>query len=56
MRYKIVDLRHILEQTGIEIVAVSETKLSEEFPDSQFLLMDICFQLIEGIETAMVAV
>ena len=37
-RYKIVDLRHILEQTGIEIVAVSETKLSEEFPDSQFFI------------------
>ena len=36
--YKIVDLRHILEQTGIEIVAVSETKLSEEFPDSQFVI------------------
>ena len=38
LRYKIVDLRHILEQTGIEIVAVSETKLSEEFPDSQFFI------------------
>ena len=38
LRYKFVDLRQILEQTGIEIVAVSETKLSEEFPDSQFFI------------------
>ena len=38
LRYKITDLRYILKQTGIEIVAVSETKLSEEFPDSQFFI------------------
>ena len=38
LRYKFVDLRQILEQTGIEIVAVSESKLSEEFPDSQFFI------------------
>ena len=36
--YKNTDLRHIPEQTGIEIVAVSETKFSEEFPDSQFFI------------------
>ena len=34
LRYKITNLRHILEQTGIEIVAVSEAKLSKEFPFS----------------------
>ena len=28
----------ILKQTGVEIVTVSETKLSEEFPDSQFFI------------------
>ena len=32
----VVDLRHVLKQTGIELVAISETKLCEEFPDSQF--------------------
>ena len=32
--FKIVDLRHVLKQTGIELVAISETKLSEEFPDT----------------------
>ena len=50
LRYKIVDLKQILEQTGIEIIAVSETKLNEEFLDSQFLLMGIRFQLIEGLQ------
>ena len=49
LRYKITDLRYILKQTGIEIVAVSETKLSEEFPDSQFLWTGILFQPIEEI-------
>ena len=38
LRNKIVDFKQILQQTGIEIVAVSETKLSEEFPDSQFFI------------------
>ena len=38
LRYKITDLRYVLKQTGIEIVVVSETKLSEEFPDSQFFI------------------
>ena len=33
---KIVDLRYVLAQTGIELPAVSETKLSENFPDAQF--------------------
>ena len=41
--YKITDLRYILKQTGIEIVAVSETKLSEEFPDSQFFIDEYTF-------------
>ena len=43
LRYKITDLRYILKQTGIEIVAVSETKLSEEFPDSQFFINEYTF-------------
>ena len=36
LRHKIVDLRHVLSQTGIEIVSISETKLSSDFPDAQF--------------------
>ena len=38
LHYKIVDFRQILEQTGTEIVAVIDTKLSVEFPDSQFFI------------------
>ena len=38
LRHKIVDLRHVRSQTGIEIVAVSETKLCIDFPDAQFLV------------------
>ena len=36
LRYKILDLRQILSSTELEVVAVSETKLNEEFPNSQF--------------------
>ena len=36
IRNKIVDLRYVLAQTGIELLAVSETKFSENFPDAQF--------------------
>ena len=36
LRHKIVDLRHVLSQTGTEIVAISETKLCSDFPDGQF--------------------
>ena len=36
LRHKIVDLGHALSQTGIEIVAISETKLCSDFPDVQF--------------------
>ena len=43
LRYKITDLKYILKQTGIKIVAVSETKLSEEFPDSQFFIDEYTF-------------
>ena len=43
LRYKITNLRYILKQTGIEIVAVSETKLSEEFPYSQFFIDEYTF-------------
>ena len=35
LRNKIVDLRYVLAQTGIELLAVSETKLIENFPDAQ---------------------
>ena len=31
-----MDLRYVPTQTGIELLAVSETKLSENFPDAQF--------------------
>ena len=31
-----MDLRYLLAQTGTELLAVSETKLSENFPDAQF--------------------
>ena len=33
---KIVNLRYVLAQTGTELLAVSETKLGENFPDAQF--------------------
>ena len=36
LRYKIIDLRHTLSSAGLELVAISETKLSLEFPDAQF--------------------
>ena len=36
LRYKIIDLRHTLSSAGLELVAISETKLSSEFPDPQF--------------------
>ena len=36
LRNEIVDLRNVPAQTGIELLAVSETKLSENFPDAQF--------------------
>ena len=36
LHHKIVDLGHVLNQTGIEIVAISETKLCSDFPDAQF--------------------
>ena len=36
LRHKIVDLRHVLNQTGIEIDAISETKFCSDFPDAQF--------------------
>ena len=36
LRHKIIDLRHILIHTGVEIVVIGETKLDSEFPDDQF--------------------
>ena len=43
LRYKIVNLRHVLETTGLEIVAISDTKLSDEFPDEQFSIEGYSF-------------
>ena len=43
LRNKIVDLRHILFETGLEIVAISETKLYSEFPNSQFKIEGYSF-------------
>ena len=36
LRYKVIDLREILSKVELEILAVSETKLSSDFPDPQF--------------------
>ena len=38
MRYKVVDLRHVLFESELDILAISETKLCDEFPDSQFVI------------------
>ena len=43
LRNKIVDLRYVLAQTGIELLAVSETKLGENFPDAQFYVESYIF-------------
>ena len=36
LRYKIIDLREILSKVELEILAISEIKLSSDFPDAQF--------------------
>ena len=36
LRNKIVDLRQVLYESELDIIAVSETKLSDEFPNPQF--------------------
>ena len=36
LRNKIVDLRCILKEIGLECISISETKLDSSFPDSQF--------------------
>ena len=36
LRNKIVDLRQVLYESELDILAVSETKLSDEFPNPQF--------------------
>ena len=43
LRYKIVDPRHVLETTGLEIVAISETKVSDEFRNEQFSIEGYSF-------------
>ena len=53
-RYKIVDLRHVLVQTELEIVAINETKLAEQFLDGHFLWMDILFLNISVTEISTV--
>ena len=35
-RYKIIDIREVLCKVQLEMIALSETKLSLEFPDAQF--------------------
>ena len=42
LRYKIVDLRHVLFESELDILAISETKLCDEFPDSQFVIEGYC--------------
>ena len=36
LRHKIIDLREILNYTGIDFISLSETKLDDTFPDAQF--------------------
>ena len=36
LRNKLVDLRQVLYESELDIIAVSETKLSDEFPNPQF--------------------
>ena len=36
-KYKIIDLRQILSCASLEVLAVNETKLSDQFSDSQFV-------------------
>ena len=43
LRYKIVDLRHVLETAGLKTVAISETKLSDEIPNEQFSIEGYSF-------------
>ena len=38
LRYKVVNLRHVLFESELDILAISETKLCDEFPDSQFAI------------------
>ena len=38
LRYKVVDLRHVLFESELDILAIPETKLCYEFPDSQFVI------------------
>ena len=43
LRNKIIDLKHVLSEAGLEIVAVSETKLCSEFPNSQYKIEGYSF-------------
>ena len=36
LRNKIVDLRQVLHESELDIITISETKLSDEFPNPQF--------------------
>ena len=35
LRYKIIDIREVLCEAQLEIIALNETKLNSEFPDAQ---------------------
>ena len=38
LRYKIIDLRQIISCAPLDVRAVNETKLSDQFPDSQLAI------------------
>ena len=38
LRYKVVYLRHVLFKGELDMLAISETKLCDEFPDCQFVI------------------
>ena len=37
LRYKIIDLRKIINCTDIDLISITETKIDSSFPDAQFL-------------------
>ena len=38
LRCIVIDLRQILSCAPLEVLAINETKLSDQFPDSQFVI------------------
>ena len=54
LRYKIIDLRELLDCVDIDFISISETKLVDSFPSVQLIMIVIfCFG---GIEINMVEV